>query len=42
MLKEVKRVLDSIYSRINLDDCLMLPVLSVVKYELIQIDKMIT
>jgi len=35
----VRKVLEKIYTKINLDDIEMLPVLSVVKYELIQLEK---
>ena len=39
-LRGIHRVLERIYSRINVDDVEMLPVLSMVKYEMIQVDKM--
>lgn len=39
LLRGVKRVLEKIYTRINLEDTEMLPVLSIVKYELIQLEK---
>ena len=40
MLKGIHKVLERIYSRINLDDVEMLSILSMVKYEMIQVDKM--
>ncbi len=40
MLKGVRKILERIYTRINLEDVEMLPVLSIVKYEMIQVEKM--
>lgn len=37
MLKGVRKILERIYTRINLEDVEMLPVLSIVKYEMIQV-----
>ena len=40
VLRGVHKVLERIYSRINIEDIDMLPVLSMIKYEMIQVDKM--
>jgi hypothetical protein len=40
VLKGIHKVLERIYSKINIDDIEMLPVLSMVKYEMIQVEKM--
>jgi hypothetical protein len=37
VVKGVHKVLERIYSRINVDDKEMLPVLSMIKYEMIQV-----
>lgn len=40
VLKGIRRILERIYTRINLDEVEMLSVLSMIKYEMIQVEKM--